>query len=81
MTTTLYLDGKKAYIRRCGIAFSKTTKSNFQTLIRKVDTKLDMVVSNKTALHYENKMRELGYIVTNLTRYDMFTVKYTFEMA
>lgn len=81
MNTTLYLDGPKAYIRRCGIASEKTKKSNFQYLLKNVDTKIDMIVSNETALRYENKMRELGYIVTDLVRYDMFTIKYTFEMA
>ena len=80
MNTTLYLDGKKAYIRRYGIASAKTTKSNFQSLLTKVDNKIDVIVSNETALHYESLIRELGYIVTDIIRYDMFNVKYTFEL-
>ena len=80
MNTTLYLDGTKAYIRRYGISSEKTKKSNFKSLLKKIDNKIDVIVSNETALHYEDQMRELGYIVTDLIRYDMFNVKYTFEL-
>lgn len=80
MTTTLYLDGTKAYIRRNGIASTKTTKSNFKSLLKKIDNKIDVIVSNETALKYESQIRELGYIVTDLIRYDMFNVKYTFQI-
>lgn len=79
MNTTLYLDGKKAYIRRCGIASEKTPKSNFQSLLKTVDTKIDVIVSNETAQSYENKLSNLGYMVVDLNRYDMFCVKYTLE--
>lgn len=81
MTTTLYLDGKKAYIRRYGIVSEKTTKSNFQSLLKNVDDKIDVIVANETALRYESQLCGLGYIVTDLIRYDMFTVKYTFQRA
>lgn len=80
MRTTLYVDGIKAYIRRYGIPSEKVKKSNFQSLLKRVDTKVDMIVANTTALRYENKMRELGYIVTDIDRYDRDTMKYTFEM-
>ena len=81
MKTTLYLDGTKAYIRRNGIASAKTAKSNFETLIKKVDNVIDVIVSNETALKYESRICKLGYIVTDLNRYDMFNVKYTFKMV
>jgi hypothetical protein len=81
MKTTLYLDGVTAYIRRYGISSKHTKKSNFQSLLTKVDTKIDMIVCNNTALRYENKMREIGYIVTDVERYDSDTVKYTLELA
>lgn len=81
MKTTLYLDGKKAYIRRCGIASSYVTKSDFQSLIKNIDTELDMIVLNNSARFYENKMRALGYNVIDLIRYDIFSVKIIFALA
>lgn len=80
MNTTLYLDGVTAYIRRYGIPSKHTKKSNFQSLLKNADTKIDMIVCNNTALRYENKMREIGYTVVDLKRYDRDTVKYTFEI-
>lgn len=80
MKTTLYLNNKKAYIRRFGIASSYVTKSNFQSLLKN-DTELDMIVLNNSAEFYENKMRALGYNVIDLDRYDMFSVKISFALA
>lgn len=81
MRTTLYLDGKKAYIRRYGIASSYVKKSDFQSLIKKIDTKLDMIVCDNTAKPYIHQMESLGYNVVESTKYDMFSLKITFALT
>jgi hypothetical protein len=79
MKTILYLDGKKAYVRRNGIATRKVNKSEFSCLLNETDKIIYAVVLNETASKYEKEMQNIGYSVSDKSHYDMFTFMYKFE--
>ena len=79
MTTTLYLDGTKAYIRHYGIASHKVNKGDFESLINDNDNVIDVIVNRDTAEKYARRMNRLGYFLTAKTEYGMFTYKLTYQ--
>lgn len=79
MTTTLHLDGKKAYIRRYGIASSKVLKSSFETLITEADKVIEVIVCRDQAKKYAKRINRLGYLLVRKEDYDMFTYKLTYK--
>lgn len=79
MNTTLHLDGRKAYIRRFGIASQKVNKGNFESLINNNDLTIDVIVNRDIAPKYAKRMNRLGYILKSKTDYDMFSFKLSYQ--
>ena len=79
MKTMLYLDGKKAYIRRNGIVSKKVNKHDFLELLNETDKTIYAVVLKEKASAYEHKMNDAQYVTIDKNKYDMFTLIYKFE--
>lgn len=79
MNTTLYLDGKTAYISRFGVASLRVKKGDFESLIKPADKIIDVIVNRDTAAKYAKRMNLLGYTLSKKIEYDMFTFKLTYQ--
>lgn len=75
MKTILYLNGKKAYIRRNGVNSNKVNKSEFTKLLKDIDNDIDVIVSKCMVVMYFNKLHECGYILKSVQGYDLFSLR------
>lgn len=75
MKTILYLNGKKAYIKRNGVASNKVNKREFTKLLKDTDNDIDVIVLKGMVVMYFNKLHEFGYILKSVQGYDVISLR------